>query len=294
MSDNEIFKIFIPEKIEFFNGSTFENFMGQFQKYSTSILCIIDGALLKIFNTHDHIPKNIRFDYKLNKEYVIEYYFRDIEDNTLYCVFGRDAAKIFFPHLDRVDPHIVSNRNNTNNFSKNSNGSNNNGSNNSNNNNARNNNNRNNSNNRNNNSNNTNEHRIAIKDNLVAPSTTPHHIPSKNIPMDVQQSQPSHSQILQQSQLPHQSKQPLQTHLSKQPPQIQQPKPTQQIHPPQPYLTKHTHQKSQMSTPVPHSSRYIYKRNNNHIPRMVTIVDEHQTHKFPDINYKINISLDRV
>ena len=40
----------------------------------------------------------------INKRKLPEYYFRDINDNTLYCVFSREAAMIFYPRLDEVDP----------------------------------------------------------------------------------------------------------------------------------------------------------------------------------------------
>lgn len=37
--------------------------------------------------------------------HITEYYFRDINTDSLYCVFGREAAKLFYPRIDEVDPN---------------------------------------------------------------------------------------------------------------------------------------------------------------------------------------------
>jgi len=107
MSQNLSFNINIPEEsvIQIGQDSTFENFIGQFQKFCpTKLLCIIDGTYLKYYDKPGTLPTNIRFDYKQRKGNLTEYYFRDIDNDSLYCVFGHEAAKIFYPRIDDVDP----------------------------------------------------------------------------------------------------------------------------------------------------------------------------------------------
>lgn len=67
------------------------------------LLCVIDGKTLKCYDKASRLPKNLRYDRKQERGGVTEYYFRDATDRT-YCVFGHDAAKIFYARLDEVDP----------------------------------------------------------------------------------------------------------------------------------------------------------------------------------------------
>ena len=59
---------------------------------------------MKYYDKPGTLPTNIRFDYKQRKGNLTEYYFRDIDNDSLYCVFGHEAAKIFYPRIDDVDP----------------------------------------------------------------------------------------------------------------------------------------------------------------------------------------------
>jgi len=103
---NDEFSIKIPESyiLRINQESSFENIIGQFQMICSKILCVIDGTRLLIITTQEMIPSNIRFDYKQRRSKLTEYYFRDIENDTLYCVFGRTAAIIFFPRINIIDP----------------------------------------------------------------------------------------------------------------------------------------------------------------------------------------------
>lgn len=106
MSQNLSFDLKIPDgsKIELGHDYTFENFIGQFQTWCPKILCIVNGVCLRYYDgQQDTIPKNLRFDYKQQRNGITEYYFRDIYTNTVYCVFNREAAKIFYPRLDDVE-----------------------------------------------------------------------------------------------------------------------------------------------------------------------------------------------
>lgn len=100
------FDVKIPEghTVKFTQEVTFENFVGQFQPYCTKLLCVVDGTSLYYYDKTGPLPTNIRFDYKQRRGTLTEYYFRDIETDTLYCVFGYEAARLFYPRIDSVDP----------------------------------------------------------------------------------------------------------------------------------------------------------------------------------------------
>lgn len=106
MSENLLFDIKIPEGhvVQFEQESTFENFIGQFQLFCPKLLCVVDGSCLRYYDKPGTLPNNIRFDYKQRRGKLTEYYFRDIGNDSLYCVFSREAAKIFYPRIDEVDP----------------------------------------------------------------------------------------------------------------------------------------------------------------------------------------------
>lgn len=88
------------KSIRFEQGFTFENFISQFQSTALKLLCIVDGTELRFYDKPESLPKNIRFDYKQTRNNITEYYFRDIYTETLYCVFGKEAASIFYPRLN--------------------------------------------------------------------------------------------------------------------------------------------------------------------------------------------------
>jgi len=100
--DVKIMKDFI---VRFEQDATFENFIGQFQLICPKLLCIVDGTSLRYYDKPGTLPTNIRFDYKQRRGKLIEYYFRDIANDSLYCVFGREAAQIFYPRINDVDPY---------------------------------------------------------------------------------------------------------------------------------------------------------------------------------------------
>ena len=95
--------------IKFEQGSTYENFIGQFQKNCPKILCVVDGTKLNIYDKKDIGNKNIKFDYVKQVNNIQEYYFRDINDDTLYCVFGEDAASYLYPDIKSMKKKCVDN-----------------------------------------------------------------------------------------------------------------------------------------------------------------------------------------
>lgn len=100
-------KILEGSSIQFSQEATYENFIGQFQQYCPKLICVIDGTSLHYYDKTSSLPTNVRFDYKQRRGTVTEYYFRDINDDTLYCVFGREAAAIFYPRINIVDSIVI-------------------------------------------------------------------------------------------------------------------------------------------------------------------------------------------
>jgi len=91
-------------KIRISKNSTLEQIASQLQIHSPHLLCVINNLQLTYFEKLEDLPTNLRFNHKLHREKLNEYYFRSISDDTLYCVFGRVAAKVLYPRLDAVDP----------------------------------------------------------------------------------------------------------------------------------------------------------------------------------------------
>ncbi len=88
--------------IKFNQNASYENFISQFQPFCSKLLCVIDGNRFRYYDTVSSLPNNIRFDHKQRSGNSFEYYFRD--NNSVYCVFGREAASILYPNIDNVDP----------------------------------------------------------------------------------------------------------------------------------------------------------------------------------------------
>lgn len=94
-------------KLVFNDGLCYEKLISQIQPYvKDAILAVKDGVELKIFRERKDFPPLIRFE----KEHQGELYsFRDGVDDSLYVLFGREAASILYPGLTqdkRVDVTI--------------------------------------------------------------------------------------------------------------------------------------------------------------------------------------------
>ena len=78
---------------------TFEDFISQFQKLTTQILCIKNHTTLNFYaSTADfpYAPNQIRFDHKSSRNSNTEYYFVNINNNDIYCFFDYNIAKKYF------------------------------------------------------------------------------------------------------------------------------------------------------------------------------------------------------
>lgn len=98
------YEIKVPHAIKILQDIPLSNLVGQLQSYSPKLLCVINGNILHYYDKSSTMPNNLRFERKQRHDDITEYYFRDIDDGTRYCVFGRDSAKHFFPRIDEVDP----------------------------------------------------------------------------------------------------------------------------------------------------------------------------------------------
>jgi hypothetical protein len=97
------FDMKLVDRVVFQQEDTFESFVGQFQIHTNKIICVVNGTHLKHY-TPDSIPVlQLVFDHKQTKGKITEYHFRNLNGNTRYCFFSREAAKLFYPRLDQVD-----------------------------------------------------------------------------------------------------------------------------------------------------------------------------------------------
>ena len=76
--------------VKFDNGFTYENFIGQFQKHSSKILCIVNQKILHIYDKNDKYPELLKFEYTKKHNDINEFYFKN-RNNDLYCFFGKEA-----------------------------------------------------------------------------------------------------------------------------------------------------------------------------------------------------------
>lgn len=95
------------DKIIITQDCTLEDLASQLQKYSNKTLYTVNKTFLRFFDSE--IPKDlkdIRFEYKQGQKDLKEYYFRNINDNSLYCIFGTDNAKKIYPRLEYGESSI--------------------------------------------------------------------------------------------------------------------------------------------------------------------------------------------
>lgn len=109
--DDNILNFKIPSNIniQIEQDINIENFISQFQQYTDKIICVVNSNIIKYYDAKDKLPQNLRFDNKKRYNSDYQYYFRSIDDDDLYCVFGRNAAKMLFPRLDEIDQDNLSN-----------------------------------------------------------------------------------------------------------------------------------------------------------------------------------------
>ena len=82
-------------KVSFEQNMIYADFLEQFQNYASQLLCLINNKLY-FYDKKEHIPKNIHPTTVIGNQYN----FDDTEGNH-YTVFGIDAAKLFYPSIDK-------------------------------------------------------------------------------------------------------------------------------------------------------------------------------------------------
>lgn len=104
MSDT--FTLSTMPTIKFEWGSTFKQFVKQFQPHCAQLLCIVTEIhpqgqtteTLVFYQKKDQLPKNTHFVHHDHDLYI----FASLDNLITYCVFGYPAACIFYPHFDSI------------------------------------------------------------------------------------------------------------------------------------------------------------------------------------------------
>ncbi|HSW76550.1 MAG TPA: hypothetical protein VLG50_05870 [Candidatus Saccharimonadales bacterium] len=88
------------DNIKIESGMTFEQFLSQFQPYCPHVICLETDVQynqwIMIYKKLDQIPTDIKYINTMNDYY----HFINTVTNHRYCLFGYDAACIFYPKLD--------------------------------------------------------------------------------------------------------------------------------------------------------------------------------------------------
>jgi len=101
------FTLPLVEDVIFKNNCDFTDFISQFQVNCKKLLCIVNNEKLKFFSRKDDIPKNIKYLHMKEND-IDEYYFQNLETLDIYCIFGKTAANIFYPLLEKPKPILIS------------------------------------------------------------------------------------------------------------------------------------------------------------------------------------------
>ena len=89
-------QVSLDSTVTLVDGATFEDIISQLQPYvDSAILCIKDGCELMIHRDRSRFPIFIKLESKLNDIYS----FRDPTTDSLYSVFGEEAAGIICPSM---------------------------------------------------------------------------------------------------------------------------------------------------------------------------------------------------
>lgn len=106
---NPRFKILGPETIQFTQDSSYEMFLGQFQSICPKILCLVNGTKLRYYDKNsdnNSLPTNISFCNKKVINDIDHYYFVNNDNADSYCIFGREAALIWFPQIEQIENQV--------------------------------------------------------------------------------------------------------------------------------------------------------------------------------------------
>lgn len=99
-------KIDVREPLVIQKGCSYEDFVSTLQRFSSSLLCVINGSILVDYKNTTEIPATtVYIGKEKTNDGCVKYFFKDLSiAGVKYCVFGREAASVFYPYLHRVDP----------------------------------------------------------------------------------------------------------------------------------------------------------------------------------------------
>jgi hypothetical protein len=108
---DESFMLKSVDDIVFKNNIDLKQFISQFQIHCKKLLCIVNDKILRFYSKKENLPKNLKY-IRMEEHNIAEYYFEDLDTNDIYCIFGKNAATIFYPALElKSKPIIVSHSN---------------------------------------------------------------------------------------------------------------------------------------------------------------------------------------
>lgn len=89
--------------VTFENNTDLKSFVSQFQIHCKKLICIVNDKFLRFYTKKDQLPKHIKYLHGIKNEY----YFEDLDTHDIYCIFGKDAANIFYPNLTDIHNPII-------------------------------------------------------------------------------------------------------------------------------------------------------------------------------------------
>ena len=98
----KILDITVPEPILITNGMNVEEFIAQFQLHCKTLIAVVDKQEIMFYKDLRTIPTNLEFIGKKRGLRLSQYYFLQKDENKTYCVYGKAAAKIFYPKIDTI------------------------------------------------------------------------------------------------------------------------------------------------------------------------------------------------
>lgn len=87
--------------VNFENNVDIKKFISQFQVHCKQLICLINNETIKYYTKREQLPNNTSYLY-MKKNTVDEYYFKDLDTNDIYCVFGKLAANVFYPNISDI------------------------------------------------------------------------------------------------------------------------------------------------------------------------------------------------
>lgn len=90
--------------LELRHNMDFESLISQLQsKVNNAILCVRDGTELLIFSSPKEFPRDLEYESQIDTKF----FFRSRKTQSLYAIFGEEAAYIFNRYLFTTSPELT-------------------------------------------------------------------------------------------------------------------------------------------------------------------------------------------